>query len=534
MTKDDILKALDSVDEKYVKSIDVFYRTLPNWRCIMKRSVKFAVTAAAVIFTVGVIAVVMFLQGGPQAAPPAGRPVSSQPEEDGVTTLKVVSEFASSPIHGGYSASPVYEALINIAAEYNLSHKDQKVQVQMLPVSGTEREIELERLRTEIMAGSGPDIFVLPAGSVAGMDQNDRPIYGMEGLFPDVESCMRNELFADLSCYYDEDAELKTEELKQEIMDAGVYGGKRYVLPIGWNMPAVCVDNNKLRELGLDSSLFSAGICDAYDAILRSENDEVVSSAKPTPYLYQLCLFPGVIDYDKGTSLLREEDILDYFQKKKAIEEAPRAENLKAASNVSSYLYNPDFAFALDGQMPFYCSDLTECVEMLGIAKTKDANVSVLPIPCSDGTLAAEVTYFGAVSAGSSHPAEAYEFLRMFLMPEVQFQLGYDGIPISIREVNCAWPVRIPGSVSAQWRSARAINPGIELNGKGVTEQRKKELSQVELTDGEFPILEETIDHVRFSTSLSYEFALQTNDLSDPQQAVQDFLTQLKYHIAES
>lgn len=540
----DFQMALGAAGQRYGRTVDIFLKTGPTWRYIMKKSVKFIMATAALVVTAGLLAVAVLLQSGPQVDPPAWQPVGAQPEEDASSekwsssdpsTLLVVSEFATSPMHGAGLESPVYTSLINIAAEYNLSHGDRKVQLQMLPASGTEREIVLQQLRTEIMAGSGPDVFILPAGSVAGIDQNNRPVYGMEGLFTDVERSMRNNIFADLSSYYDQDAELKTEELKQEIMDAGVYDGKRYVLPLGWNMPAVCVNDEKLEETGLDSSLFSSGLCDAYDTILRSENAEAISGAKPSPYLQQLCLFPGVIDYENGTSLLREEDVLTYFQKKKAIREAPRTESFeKAAPNVSTYLNNLDFDFALDGQLPFYCSDLPKCVEMVGIAKAKNIDISVLPIPSSDGTLTAEVTYFGAINAGCAHPEEAYEFLRMFLEPEVQFQQGYDGSSTSLREANCAWPVRIPGSVSAQWEAARKSAAVEKLYENEGTTQRKKELSQGQLSDEDFPVLEETIDHVRFSSPLSYEFAVQSNNLSDPQKAARDFFTQLKYHIAES
>lgn len=47
------------------------------------------------------------------------------------------------------------------------------VQLDILPTDPQEREIRLKRLRTKIMAGDGPDVYLLPTGNRLLLDDDD-------------------------------------------------------------------------------------------------------------------------------------------------------------------------------------------------------------------------------------------------------------------------------------------------------------------------------------------------------------------------
>ncbi len=74
MTEWDLAEAFGKADGKFIEKTARFFSRRPTWRCVMKKSVKFAVTAAAVVLTVGVIAVAMFLQNRPATMGGVGSP----------------------------------------------------------------------------------------------------------------------------------------------------------------------------------------------------------------------------------------------------------------------------------------------------------------------------------------------------------------------------------------------------------------------------------------------------------------------------
>ncbi len=123
-----------------------------------------------------------------------------------------------------------------LAEAYTKTHSNVTIKVECIPYDPEERQIRLEQLRTQIMAGSGPDVYILPTGQ----------------LFGNVAQSMRNGLFADISPYYDADEELGREALESAVMDAGTVGNARFVLPLRYTFPAVYMDTSQLESSGLD------------------------------------------------------------------------------------------------------------------------------------------------------------------------------------------------------------------------------------------------------------------------------------------
>ena len=56
------------------------------------------------------------------------------------------------------------------ARQFEATHKGIHVEVDILPMDAAEREIYLKQLRTQIMAGGGPDCYILPTGDTLIVD----------------------------------------------------------------------------------------------------------------------------------------------------------------------------------------------------------------------------------------------------------------------------------------------------------------------------------------------------------------------------
>lgn len=139
-----------------------------------------------------------------------------------------------------------------VAECFEEAHPGITVKLEILPTEEDERETYLHQLRTQIMAGEGPDVYLLPTGGTlsTGTPQSLKEIQ-VEPLFPDVRQSMRSGIFSDLRKYYDGDTELNTEALHPDIMEAGCLEEERYVLPLRFDMTVLMADTLTLLYLVL-------------------------------------------------------------------------------------------------------------------------------------------------------------------------------------------------------------------------------------------------------------------------------------------
>ena len=560
MTGEMLFAALGGVEQKYLKDLDLLYRTKPSWRKIVKKSISWTgklVTAAAVaVVVLGLVFLPGLFQRQEELLPAAS---SDEP-----VVIKVLSEMGT---QNGVSAnSKIPENLGKIVSDFNLSHDQIRVEVSYLPVDENDRKIELQNLRTQIMSGEGPDVFLLPTGGTSVKHSVDKigqlNVVHAQTLFSDVELAMRNLYFADLSEYYDEDIDLKTEELQQDVMDAGVLDGARYVLPLGFDMPMTVVDLGNLTALGLDTEIFSQGVMETYGAIRAAgeraetdlEREQILFSILPPGS--SLSLFPQVFDYEKEESAISREDwetLIDFYQEGYDIENAQLG--LQVMLNTGSKLYGwnamlyskAGYKSMFELGMPMVDASLGQnAADVLGTTRTAGREAEVYPVRAIDGSLVAEVTYYGAVSAACEHPAQAYEFLRTFLTPAVQFQGRISsGESLFLDIEDYSWPVRVVGSAQAKWGAARQ-KIGVSLTWNGTEHVNDNErvlaLQETTLSDEDFSFLFEKIDHVRFTIfgedNLTPWALLHEDHPSHmertPEEAVKIAMDLLDYHIAES
>lgn len=182
----------------------------------------------------------------------------------------------------------------------------------------------------------------------------------------------------------------------------------------------------------------------------------------------------------------------------------------------------------------------------------------MLPLRAADGSVVANITYYGAVGSSCKDPALAYAFLRQFLTEEFQWDIYRPRIEKNIlvrnpsvlpeREPQCSgqvensWPVRTDGSVPWLWRTVQYQMRGVYHSFYGAYETRQFIL--MELTDDDVPILSLPIDEVRFPVtldsagSLEHALSLLNEEDGSPTDADIDALSQevrmnLWWHLAE-
>ncbi len=523
MRPSDLLEALGGVSPRHLKSLELLYGKEPRWKRAGKAVVRFAACAAVVAATVGVILAMLFLQNRPNtpsdpaassAAAPSQKPVSEVEK----TTLKVLA-------YGGDEGnSEIESAIRTVARWYQDQHEAVEIQVEFVPENAERGGDWLVSLRESIADGNGPDVYLLPT------------LYSGQQVFEDVESAMRHGRFYDISQLYDGDEDLNREGLQQQVMEAGVVNGRRYVLPLGFDVPMVFANETAALNVGIDLyAIEMEGIDTLYREANSSQDKSAIFAAWNAPYVTDgLNLFPEVIDYDAQTVLLTAEEISSQLYYHHRAAQVAERQPPEGDSGSALSLFDEGCTIAVQS--------LAGSVDIMGLAQCTGTPLRAFPLESGDGSLVANVTYWGAVDAKCENAETAYDFLRLFLTPQVQHGTGFgEGYDTALSGIDMGWPVLVEGSAQALWELScekyeqQAEGATDDMDGESVISQvigdmmssepgengrsragwTREELAAITIGDYDFPW---TIDRVRFvnaETDGVYEEALELAEDSD-------------------
>lgn len=214
-----------------------------------------------------------------------------------------------------------------IMEQYKKLHPEVTVELEILPQEKTKREQYFRQLRSEISAGRGPDVYLLPTDTTLHGDDwrswhLQRKVRELEPLFLDVEQVMGNGLFTDIGPYYDADKALKTEELNRAVMDAGtIQEGSirdgRYILPLRYDFPVLFVDTAKLADYGLSVADVDGGILELLDAAIAAGDQTLACGAEPFMLRTErgFAMLPEPLDYDRSRVTVTAEQITGLLEK---------------------------------------------------------------------------------------------------------------------------------------------------------------------------------------------------------------------------
>ena len=432
-------------------------------------------------------------------------------------------------------ASGLMHQLLNATLRFEEEYEGYTVIWEELPADENGRAEMLQRIRTELMAGRGPDVLLLRNGHADLERMNPR-----KPLLDDMELAMRNGLFYDVSAFYDADTELKTEELQPVIMEAGVLDGERYVLPFRFDIPVMYVEKNRFAQTGLSTDIFQMNILELIDYFVSME-DHATAINFYLQYIhpqFTMNVFPRLLDYNRGIVAVTQEEMETFLRAYQAyrvrfMQSTPHG-NISYPVEVREYIQDGEYWTEETGNF-LLIQSLQNALEIMAIGKEKGAELEAYPLRSMDGSVVADITFYGAVSAGSKHPELAYDFLRNFLTEDFQWDRNASRKGIWSL-ATYGWPVRTKGSFGEVATSAQKVVPD-----SGSTHRYTIDFSV--LTNADLPIEELPIDSARFSIALEHKFwlALWTlDDINikgptdvDISQLAEEWIEKLRVHIEE-
>lgn len=434
------------------------------------------------------------------------------------------------------------------------------IRLDILPSSEESRAGYLQKIRSEIMSGGGPDIYLLPTAPQTAPSEETLSTAYLEPLFSIVPLQMYNGIFTDISEYYDADEALGKENLVAAVMDAGVMDGARYILPLRYDYDVLAVDMNAFD----DPSVFEGGITCLYGLALKMDDYRAAHAVNIRP---SIGLVSELVDYEAGNVIIDAQELAEMLESYKDVfilaDEENHQDTLIHTSiglisagdaypgyncSIDSYIYTSkksDRIFTTAGYS-FMQLELSDVIDAAAAIKVQEQNIAMCPVRAADGSLVAEVTYYGAVGSGCDYPELAYEFLRMFLTEEIQWEqywprnagLGLEGM------VEEGFPVRTAGFTSLFWENTRAslqASQDAEIKAKvyRYVPRRGKFLKEdFTVTDEDVPILSVKIDEARFPVITAEgnffdPYISQLIDGADPQEIANNLIDDLQWYISE-
>ena len=330
----------------------------------------------------------------------------------------------------------------DVVEAFSSAHRNVSFNLEILPIGDRDRARRMDEIWELIEQGDGPDVLLLPTKAAASQGMKSK---GIEPLFSSIPYAMRQGRFLNISQYYDKDEALDKNGLQQTVMDAGCVGDKRFLLPICFNLNAYYFLSDSVNsDLWPDMT-----ILDVMDYGIRSDDSllaKILTANSIAMYRPEM-VFSSLIDYDTGRVTLsfgEAEEFFDRFQKLREMAEEDGAEDyISNSSSIWGYVKTPASKRVL---YPCYLEGISHVMALRGISQLENKELSAIPLRASNGAVTAIVNYYGAIGANCKNSRTAYEFLRMFLLPEYQWQVSETDI-LALD----GWPVRVKGSVEAMW-----------------------------------------------------------------------------------
>lgn len=358
-----------------------------------------------------------------------------------------------------------------------------EVEIVEIPTDGESAELKLSELRTEVMAGEGPDIFVLLCTpTTANVSHAD--------LFSDLEKAMKADMFLPLDEYISNAKYIDTSGWNQTVLEAGKTEEGQVVLPLYYDLPAYVFNSSDMPE---------QEIPDTWEEFITTENPVLENAMKGKTFIYFTYSFSKLADYQTAELTFSEEDLKNYLEEYLLFEDKINAQNEEGLSEpIASGWVNGDF-------FP----------NTMGASEEEQICVS---IPNREGGVTAMVSMFAAVNKNTQKAEEAFSFLDFMLSDEVTSKRGF-----------------------TKEEKSYATSVDLNMNMGGITVNQKvfeERYCRNDKVSAAFETLNDRIDSVRFYSELDrdlYDLRTQYRMSSEPDidQLVKTTYETMKMRLAE-
>ena len=285
-----------------------------------------------------------------------------------------------------------------------LAGQDVNIEWVGLPKDKSEAEATLSRLRTELIAGKGPDLFLASCPSPFREDFGEYA----SGFFPNPEKTMKTDVFLPLDGLLENAQYMKADSLTKPILNAGRTQSGQVILPLSYTYYAMAFNTADLPD--------PDSLPTSWDALV--EDDALKLGDAP---LRSLCSVPDrLTDPSTGELLFTEDELLKW---------TTQAYSVVARSNGQE----------AGGAEP----QLQEGVDSFFLSGAQSGKKTFLPSWNRSGGVTAFICSFAAVNKNTTQANNAMFLLDVLCSEQVitgkGFQEEQDGVTMNYGRF--AWSV---------------------------------------------------------------------------------------------
>lgn len=255
-----------------------------------------------------------------------------------------------------------------------------------------------DTLSTELMAGKGPDILSL----------NQKIPF---------EKLVRNSSLADVDkILSDADVNINFDDYNKVVMDSGVVGGKRVIVPLYYSVDILFSTKERLGKFGIN--IDCQNIADIADKV----NEEGINTFLICPYSADsfFCSFiREYIDLEKGTTDFNTEEfrlLAESF--KKALLNSQSCADLTAYSLTQEEKHS-DYIFSCN-EFDYYGGSFTDIAEIYHNVNSQGLTTAICPDFSRNNEVTANVEVGFAINANSKKTEKAAKFIEFLLSESSQ------------------------------------------------------------------------------------------------------------------
>lgn len=270
-------------------------------------------------------------------------------------------------------------------------NKGLKAELVVIPGNRDEAEIKVSEIRTEILAGGGPDVFLIYNKDLLMWAAKSTP-----SLFPNPEKAMHTGVFLPLDSYMENARYYNPEHYNQIIMEAGKTEEGQCLLPLTYDYYVSYLEEQQENPIQMPLP--------SWESLVSGEAGIPSTMLQFVNYSF-FDLLGEYADYENKKMLISEEELYEYVREAidygKLAENGPEAEGMvwAEATCASDVLEQP--------------SDFMQ-----------NSN-SFLALPNRNGGINANISSFVGINKNTTKPSQAFSFLDLLLSDEIMTYSGF-------------------------------------------------------------------------------------------------------------
>ncbi len=352
------------------------------------------------------------------------------------------------------------------------------------------RHSELTRVRTEIMAGKGPDVFIAACDNHANLERE-------EALFKYPEQTLDRRMFLPLDKYIENAQFMEWDKLQPAVMAAGKNEDGQQLLLLTYSMPLSIFRKSEFPHQHSKTMTFEEMAKEDYPVQLLSTRRKLESAGRETimDYDHLAAVFAQIADYETEELTFTEEELLEVMN---TIGELDKRREQGAFRDVPAY-YQENLGVNFDVALKFadtaeqnHPEDLEHTMGM----RSGEA-LSLVPTYTVEGGYGAVITSFAGINRNTERPEDAFFVLDYLLSKEGQQSPIY---------INMTPQASIPTHGDVM-KSRTKVTNGDQKQQTSLGGYRWQTWSLPKSNFDELCDLRDNITHVRFRTELDGKLA---------------------------